>query len=174
MPGRIILITGVMAAGKSTVAQRVAEALPKSVHLRGDMFRKMIVNGRADMSADESEEALQQLSLRYRTSVEVAKRYAEAGFDVVYQDVILGEMLTFVLSLFDRNQPHVFALNPRSDIVEHREQLREKVGYIGFTVQDLMQILENRTPRLGIWIDSSDQSPDDTAAEILSVLSGED
>ena len=173
MPGRIILITGVMAAGKSTVAQIVAEALPKSVHLRGDVFRKMIVNGRADMSADASEEAMLQLSLRYQTSVEVAKRYAEAGFDVVYQDVILGEMLTFVMSMFDKTQPHVFVLNPRSDVVECREQIRDKIGYTGFTVEDLVQILESNTPRLGIWIDNSDQFPDDTAAEILSTLSSE-
>ena len=38
----IILITGIMAAGKSTIAQALAEALPKSVHLRGDVFRRII------------------------------------------------------------------------------------------------------------------------------------
>ena len=48
-PGaRIILITGNMASGKSTVAQALAEQLPKSVHLRGDLFRRMIVSGRSD------------------------------------------------------------------------------------------------------------------------------
>ncbi len=35
-----VLITGVMASGKSTVAQLLAERLEKSVHLRGDIFRK--------------------------------------------------------------------------------------------------------------------------------------
>ena len=39
-----------MAAGKSTIAQALAERLPKSVHLRGDLFRRMIVNGQAEMS----------------------------------------------------------------------------------------------------------------------------
>jgi uridine kinase len=34
----IILITGVQAAGKSTVAQSLAERLPRSVHVRGDVF----------------------------------------------------------------------------------------------------------------------------------------
>lgn len=46
MMPRICLTTGVMAAGKSTVAQRVAEALPKAVHLRGDIFRRMIAGAR--------------------------------------------------------------------------------------------------------------------------------
>jgi dephospho-CoA kinase len=37
---RLILVTGIMAAGKSTVAQLLAERLaPQSVHLRGDVFR---------------------------------------------------------------------------------------------------------------------------------------
>jgi deoxyadenosine/deoxycytidine kinase len=35
---QVILITGNMAAGKSSVAQALAERLPKSVHLRGDVF----------------------------------------------------------------------------------------------------------------------------------------
>ena len=45
---QVILITGNMAAGKSSVAQSLAERLPKSVHLRGDVFRRMIVSGRGN------------------------------------------------------------------------------------------------------------------------------
>ena len=41
---KVVLITGVMASGKSTIAQLLAEKLPKAVHLRGDTFRKMIVS----------------------------------------------------------------------------------------------------------------------------------
>jgi len=37
----IIVITGVVAAGKSTVAKLLAESLDESVHLRGDIFRRM-------------------------------------------------------------------------------------------------------------------------------------
>jgi adenylylsulfate kinase-like enzyme len=42
MPGpglghAIVMITGVQAAGKSTVAQALAERLPRSVHVRGDV-----------------------------------------------------------------------------------------------------------------------------------------
>ncbi|MFJ2642038.1 MULTISPECIES: AAA family ATPase [unclassified Streptomyces] len=42
----VILVTGVMASGKSTVAQGLAERLPRSVHVRGDVFRRMVVSGR--------------------------------------------------------------------------------------------------------------------------------
>ena len=61
-PG-IILITGNMASGKSSVAQALAERLPKSVHLRGDVFRRMIVSGQAPMTVNLSEEAERQLEV---------------------------------------------------------------------------------------------------------------
>ncbi|MDL2264172.1 hypothetical protein LJC31_05920 [Synergistaceae bacterium OttesenSCG-928-I11] len=54
----IFLITGVMASGKSTVAELLARRFEKSVHLRGDIFRKMIVSGREEMSEKPSSEAL--------------------------------------------------------------------------------------------------------------------
>ena len=52
--GRVIVITGAMAAGKSTVAELLARRLPRSVHIHGDIFRTMIVNGRADMTPNPS------------------------------------------------------------------------------------------------------------------------
>jgi len=82
----IVLITGISAAGKSTVAQMLAERLPRSVHLRGDVFRRMIVGGRADMTSAPSEEAERQLSLRYRLTASVCDAYFDEGFTVIAQD----------------------------------------------------------------------------------------
>jgi adenylylsulfate kinase-like enzyme len=89
----VILITGIQAAGKSTVAQLLAERLPRSVHLRGDAFRRMIVSGRAGMTPNVPAEAVRQLRLRHRLTAVAADTYFEAGFTVVAQDVILGEHL---------------------------------------------------------------------------------
>lgn len=50
MNQKMYLITGLMASGKSTVSELLAESLEKCVHFRGDVFRKMIVSGREDMS----------------------------------------------------------------------------------------------------------------------------
>ena len=60
------------------------------MHIRGDVFRKMVVNGRADMTPNPSAEAEAQLHLRYDLASQTADRYAEAGFDAVVQDVIVG------------------------------------------------------------------------------------
>ena len=65
MPAKVYLITGVMASGKSTVAQRLAERLPARGAPAGRRpFRRMIVSGREEMRPDAPEEALRQLELR--------------------------------------------------------------------------------------------------------------
>lgn len=83
--GAVFLITGISAAGKSSVAQELAERLPRSVHVRGDLFRRMIVNGRADMTPDLDTEAVSQLRLRHDLTAATADRYAAAGFTAVVQ-----------------------------------------------------------------------------------------
>ena len=61
----IVLVTGIQAVGKSTIAQALAERLERSVHVRGDTFRRMVVNGREEMgSAAPSPEAVRQLDER--------------------------------------------------------------------------------------------------------------
>jgi hypothetical protein len=91
--GSVVVITGIMGAGKSTVAQLVAERLPRAAHVRGDTFRRMIVSGRAEMTPDAGPEAMAQLELRYRLGAMAADVYAAAGFTAVYQDIILGAHL---------------------------------------------------------------------------------
>ena len=69
-----------MAAGKSTVADLLAIRLPKSVHIHGDVFRRMVVNGRADMTPNPSPDAIAQLNLRYDLAAMTADRYAGEGY----------------------------------------------------------------------------------------------
>src|SRR5262245_12609215 len=122
----VILLTGVMAAGKSTVAQRLAERLPMSVHLRGDVFRRMIVNGRAEMEAGFSERAFEQLRLRYQLAAVASDLYCVAGFTVVYQDVIIGSILREVVERLRASQPlHVIVLCPTPEVIAAREAARE-------------------------------------------------
>jgi chloramphenicol 3-O-phosphotransferase len=165
--GSITLITGIMASGKSTVAEAVALRRSPSVHLRGDVFRRMIVNGRADMTDTPSDEALRQLELRYRLAVNAAVTYREAGFHVVYQDVILGPWLPRVVGMFGKYPVDVVVLCPRPDVVAGREAGRGKTGYGGFTVEEMDREFRETTPRIGRWIDSSVLSVEETVDLIL-------
>ena len=165
---RVVLIAGVMASGKSSVAQALAERFPRGVHLRGDAFRRMIVRGRAEMGAELPPEGARQLELRYRIAADAARRYVGAGFHVAYQDVIVGEALGMVQSFLDGLPVTTVVLCPSPETVWEREQARGKRGYANFAeVLAFDRLLRERTPRLGLWLDSSDQRLEDTVDAIL-------
>ncbi|GAB3151597.1 hypothetical protein GCM10027290_41160 [Micromonospora sonneratiae] len=174
MPGNtlrspaVILITGIMAAGKSTVAEELARRLPRSVHLRGDVFRRMIVNGRAEMTPDTEAEAVHQLHLRYTLAANAADSYFDAGFTVVLQDVVLGPDLADMVDRIRSRPLLIVVLAPRPEVVAVREQARSKTGYGDWTPHQLDAGLRTETPRLGLWLDNSDQTPTETVDEILT------
>jgi len=171
----VILITGIQAAGKSSVAQAVAERLDPSVHLRGDVFRKMIVNGRASMgTADPSDEAVRQLRLRYRLAAQTADGYAEAGFSVVLQDIVLGGYLTEMVATIRTRPLYVVVLAPRPPRGAARAPARHLArGKTAYKPGDegpaeLDAHLRQETPRIGLWLDTSEQSLSQTAEELLA------
>jgi predicted kinase len=167
---RLVLITGIMAAGKSTVAQHLAERLSRSVHLRGDVFRKMIVGGRAPMTLELSPEAAAQLHLRYDIAAAVAAMYLDAGFDVVYQDIILGADLLDVARSLGRHELYVVVLCPAPGVVAAREEARAKTGYGDMQVAAFDDVLRTQTPRLGLWLDTSRLTVAETVDRILERL----
>ena len=164
----VVLISGIMAAGKSTVAELLARRLPRAVHLRGDVFRRMIVSGRAEMTAQLSDEAWRQLRLRYDLAASAADRYAAAGFTVVLQDVVLGAELPAVVDRIRHRPLAVVVLAPRADVVAARERDRPKQGYGDWPVADLDAEFRADTPRIGLWLDTSAQTPEETVDEILA------
>ncbi|KAA0113137.1 phosphotransferase [Mycolicibacterium sp. P9-22] len=172
-----MVITGIQAAGKSTVAQALAESLPDSVHVRGDLFRRMIVNGRAEMgSATPGPKALDQLVLRYELAAETADRYARAGFTVVLQDIILGEYLQYVVDHIRSRPLAVVVLAPSVASVAERDAerraIRGKVAYQPGRADIAMfdDWLRSTTPRIGYWLDTSELSVAETVADIRDHL----
>lgn len=172
-PGPVFVITGVSAAGKSSVGDALARELGRAVHVRGDLFRRMVVAGREEITPDPSPGALDQLRLRYELGVLVAGRYAAAGFAVVLQDIYFSDLGWMVESfagiVADR---YVVVLDPSAEVVAAREARRPKTAYRAgnHTIDDLRRALHTETPRLGLWLDTSDLSLDETVATILRRL----
>jgi chloramphenicol 3-O-phosphotransferase len=164
----VILVTGIQAAGKSTIAQLLAERLPQSVHVRGDLFRRMIINGRADMTPDPTSEAVRQLRLRYQLAAAVSDAYFQAGFTVIVQDVILGSHLAEMTAMIRSRPLLIIILAPQAAAIADREQRRGKTAYGPWAIEQLDTVLRHQTPRLGLWLDTSGQTPAETADEILS------
>jgi hypothetical protein len=53
-------------------------------------------------------------------------------------------------------------------VIADREQGRGKTAYGTWAIAQLDDILRNETPRLGLWLDTSTQTPAETTDEILS------
>ncbi|HEY0697694.1 MAG TPA: AAA family ATPase [Micromonospora sp.] len=166
----IVVITGAMAAGKSTVAQLLAERLPRAAHVRGDVFRRMVVSGREEITPDATAGALAQLWLRYQLAASVADGYNRAGFTAVVQDVVLGPDLAHYVDLFATRPRYVVVLAPRPEVIARREATRPETGYGDWTVESLDDLLRRETPRIGLWLDNSDQAPEQTVDDILANL----
>jgi len=165
----VVLVTGISASGKSTVADALARRFERGVHVKGDVFRRMVVRGRAEMSATPSNDAWDQLRLRYRLGAATADAYHDAGFSVVVQDVVIGAVLDEYVAMIQARPRLVVVLTPRPDVVAAREAGRGKVAYRDGapSIDALDYALRHETPRLGLWLDSSDQEPDQTVDEII-------
>lgn len=162
------LVTGIQAAGKSTVAQALAERLPgRTVHVHGDQFRRWIVGGRAEMTPDAGPEAVRQLRLRHLLTARTCDTYADAGFGVVAQDVVLGDELPRMVTAIRSRPLHVVVLAPRASAVAAREARRGKRAYGPWTVEALDRSLRTETPRIGLWLDSSELTVAETVEEIV-------
>jgi predicted kinase len=165
----MVLITGIPAAGKSTVADQLARRFERGVDVKGDVFRRMVVAGRREMTSPPSAEARRQLRLRYRLAAQTADAYFDAGFSVVVQDVVIGPLLTTYVNTLRSRPLVVVVLAPRPEVVARREAARAKVAYRdeAATITALDAALRRETPRIGLWIDTSAQSSDETVDEIV-------
>jgi cytidylate kinase len=166
--GGLHVITGISASGKTTVGRRLADRFDRSAFVEGDVVRQMVRAGRVEMASTQTDEMLGQLRLRYRQIATLADTYATAGFHVVVEDVILGAFLAEFLGLLHIRPLHLVVLTPRRDVVAARESARQKTGYGSrWSVDQLDHALRTETPPLGWWLDSSQQTPDQTVDAIL-------
>jgi chloramphenicol 3-O-phosphotransferase len=74
-----------------------------------------------------------------------------------------------------RSDPcHIVVLLPSMEAVAAREEARADKGYIGgWTIQAHYDEFVATTPRSGLWLDTTEQTPDQTVDEILALAARE-
>jgi hypothetical protein len=167
------LITGVQAAGKSTVADLLARQFERGVHVRGGQFYRWAVRGWVQPGDEHAPEARRLLDLRYRLAALAADEYCRAGFCTVVQDNIYGADVIQWLESVAARPRRLVVLRPSMAVVRQREQQRNdatgKVAYRPgwFSPEDLDGFLAE-TPRIGLWLDTSTLTPEQAVRQILS------
>jgi chloramphenicol 3-O-phosphotransferase len=175
---KVVLITGMQAAGKSTIAPLLASRLgPPAATVDGDVYYHAVVAGGVGMTPDPEPEALRQLQLRYDASALVARHYLEAGFDFVCSDIILGEYVARWLDCFEGiADPHLVVLAPSVESIVEREIARGSNSYRdwqrpGMTLADAVASLQEgltEIPQRGLWLDTTGQTAEESVAAILA------
>jgi chloramphenicol 3-O-phosphotransferase len=146
----------------------LAERFTRGVYLEGDFFRRSIVSGRHEPTPELSPAELEQLELRYRLAASTADAYFESGFTVVLEDVIAGPLLLVVADLVQSRPLHVIVLLPSAEALSARNSARKSSGYKRWSVDELYEAFASSTPRIGVWLDTSEQTPSETVDSILA------
>ncbi len=163
----VVLVTGISAAGTSTVSDLLARRFTRGVHVKGDIYRRMVVAGR--VTSSPKDEAWRQLRLRYRLGASTADAYFNAGFSVVVQDIVIGPILQEYVDMIDSRPLCVVVLAPEAEVVGVREAGRPKTAYRNGIdgIRDLDEEFRADTPRIGLWLDTSQQTAAETVEAIL-------
>jgi chloramphenicol 3-O-phosphotransferase len=172
----IIVVTGIQAAGKSTVARLLAEQFARGAHVEADALQRLIVSGGewVDQPGEPSGEAARQLRLRLKHMCLLGRSFFVAGFVAVLDDIILGERWAHLKEDLRGVPFWLVVLAPRREVVIQARDTGRVKAALGTAWADYLDgVLRTTMAGIGLWVDSSDQTPKETVAEVLRRLPGE-
>lgn len=171
---KIIVLSGNQGAGKSTIGPLLAARFERSAFIDADNLAWMTVSGIAWVSGPGepiSPEAQEQLRLRLHNGCLLAKSYHESGFTAVMVDIIAGERWDQLRDELRGTPFHFLMLAPDAETVIEREGARGKKTILGPKwAHYLDRELRETMTGVGLWIDSSKQTPEETVDEIMRRL----
>jgi hypothetical protein len=176
------LVTGVPGAGKTTVSRELAQRFPRAAHISTDVLGTMILSGRVPPRAPNSKSPLpgaeeggegdRQLLLRARNASLLGDSFFRASFTPVIDDVVVRKLQFDFYMQHLRSRPLVpVVLAPRREIIVARacQRATHKQGLVEEWLF-LDDTLRSELADVGMWIDTSAQTPSQSADAILDEL----
>jgi chloramphenicol 3-O-phosphotransferase len=131
------------------------------------VLQRFIVSGGRWPDQAPRDEAMRQLRLRGRHVALLADSFYAAGFTTVIDDVVISSRLT-ELQADVRSRPLFFVLLlPRLEVVQRRNAERPNKNVFE-AWKHLHDVTIRETPRLGLWLDTSEQTPEESTRAILT------
>jgi predicted ATPase len=161
------LITGIPGAGKTTVALALAARFPLAAHADDRVLSRLLVSGWRAPAPTGDAEADRQILLRARNSALLMDSFFAAGVIPVFDDVVVRRShLDFYLRTIKSRPLHLVVLAPSLRTVAARDRGRDK--QLGDTWMFLDQVLREELAGVGVWIDSTAQTVEETVEAILT------
>ena len=168
-PPRIIVISGLPGAGKSTTARALALRMPRAAHVEADVLQGLVVSGGVSPDASGVHgEARQQLRLRLRNACLLARSFHAAGFSAIVDDIVAGSRFDHLVEDL-ADVPFGFVM-----LLPSFEHVKARWRAMGSPYVDSWDWIDDdirlHTPRVGLWLDTTTLTPDETVDAILARL----
>jgi hypothetical protein len=166
---RILVVSGLPGAGKTTTAGLLARQMTAAAHIEADRLQQLVVSGAAvpHMSGISSE-AERQLRLRLRNSCLLARSFLEYGFNAIIDDIVAGPRFDHLVEDLDGVAFSFVMLLPDF------EHVKERWRSMGSPYVDTWDWIDDdirlRTPRVGLWLDTTNLTAEETVDAVIDRL----